>query len=154
MVKILFKDIIKNRSYEELMSLIPCMVCYDDPDYRYIYNKYHSYNVVGFGPNYVILGSYATTYNEDDFDCEIDTYKIVKFDNINENYIYAHELTDKQKQWYERKGRNYKCVSGYEAWHIINEVIEKEKKRNERLRYEDYSDDDYYDYGSDIWGKQ
>lgn len=158
MDKIYFKDVIKNRTYEELMSLIPCMVCRDDSDCKYIYNKYHSYDIIGFGPDYVILGSYTTSYNEDDFDYEIDTYEIVKFDDLNERYIYAHELTDKQKEWYERKGKNYKGVSGYEAWHVINDAIEKEKKRNERLRerlrYEDYDDDDYYDYESDIWGRQ
>lgn len=160
MDKILFKDLIKDKSYEELMNLIPCMVCRDDSDYKYIYNRYYSYNVVGFGPNYVILGSYTTSYNEDDFDYEIDTYKIVKFEDINERYVYAHELTDKQKEWYERKGKNYKCVSGYEAWHVINDAIEKEKKRNEirkqnetRIR-DEFDEDDYYMYECDIWGRQ
>jgi len=159
MEKILFKDVIKNRTYEELMSLIPCMVCRDDSDCKYIYSKYHSYKVIGFGPNYVILGSYTTVYNKDDFDYEVDTYEIVKFEDLNEKYVYAQELTDKQKEWYARQGKSYKCVSGYEAWHVINDAIEKEKKRNEirkrdgiRIR-DEFDEDDYYMYGRDIWGK-
>ena len=152
MKKIYFKDLIKDKSYEDLMKLIPCMVCREDLKEDYLPFKYRSYDVIGFGPDYVILGDYTDEYDEDamwgDGRYTLNTYEKVRFEDIDESYIFAHPLTEKQKEWYIKHEQDPRCVTGYEAWAVINEHVQKvtaqrEKMKNAR-RYE-YDDDDGWD---------
>lgn len=155
---IYFKDVIEGKDYNELMKLLPCKVCHE---YTWGHGRISrsSYDVIGFGPDYVILGDYTYGYDEDAFFGDgrytIDTYKLVKFEDLKEEYIFAHEPTEKQIEWLKKNGKYDSSITGYEAWHIINDAIEaskkakeereKRKREREAEEYADWDDDPYWD---------
>ena len=47
---------------------------------------------------------------------------------LKEEYIFAHEPTEKQIEWLKKYDKYDSSISGYEAWHIINDAIEASKK--------------------------
>lgn len=137
--KILLKDLIKGKSYEELMKLLPMMVTVENTWGEEIHRK--SFDVIGFGPDSVILaatGSYE--YEPDVGDWGNTAYytycNTVPFCAIDEDYIQANKPTEKQQNWLNEHGYAHQTISGYEAWHIIHDAVEKAKRYAEQRRRE------------------
>ena len=157
MKPIYFKDLIQGKTYEELMELLPCMVCKETKYAGAIFRT--SYTVLGFGKGSVILGYTGEGYDEDAFfgdgRYEIAEYCEIEFKDLTKEYIYAHKPTEKQIAFLESIGEYNRDMSGYEAWHIIHDKIEDRKRKKaehlNRKDYDDYDDDeDYYDEYYDI----
>lgn len=147
--KIYLKDEIQGKSYEELMKLLPMMVTIERT------NERKSFNVEGFGPDYMIITAASSyEYEPDIGDWGNTAYfnycETVPFKDINKDFIVANKPTEKQQKWLDDHGYENQTISGYHAWHIIHDAVEKSKKRAEERKrqqedYEKYDHPDFYD---------
>ena len=157
--KIFLKDAIANKDFNELMKMIPCMVCREYMDYRN-QTTWESYEVVGFTPNGIVLGYESVGYDEDAFFGDgrytYDDYKIVEFEDLGEEYILANKPTEKQQEWLEKNG--YSGIrTGYEAWHLIDNAIKESEARKasralaRKRREEEEEEYGYDDFDDNYW---
>ena len=155
--QVLLKDIVKDKTFQELIDLLPLKVCVEhgNTDARY----WSSYDVIGFGKDTVLLG-YSVSYYDDDESfgdgmAHVKAFRSLSIGNIPDNYIVVHGPTPKQRQFLEKfTNVDPSEVCGYQAHQIISNIIErwkKEKEQKQKIRenanghayYKDYYD--YYD---------
>lgn len=171
---IYLKDILKGKTPEEILKMLPFMVCVETITPKLgskeIETKYKSYKALGVTPNALLLDNAIYTYDEDsdgfaplcykeDGYISIDLNKLdelnktTKYDNDYSetvNYIYCSECTPKQKVFLMNycKYEKSDVVSGYEAYHVIankTKQWEENKKNRSNRNYDyDYYDDDDY----------
>ena len=134
---IYFKDVLEScTNWDEVMKLLPCMVCHEykdkwaeDPKET----QRKSYSVLGFGPDYIILGSNEAYYSYDEDNAFSDNYihteeyTIVKFKDLTKAYIWCNPPTEGQRKWLEEHEYDTDSISGYEAWHIMNKATDKQQ---------------------------
>lgn len=155
---ILLKDIVKDKTIQELIDLLPLKVCVENDETDASY--WVTYDVIGFGKDTILLGYSVSYWNEDvgfgDGMVHVNAVTGLSIGKIPDNYIVVHEPTPKQKQFLEKYTdvSPYK-VCGYQAHRIISDTIkrwQKEKEQRQR-RLEnpyDYADYDDFDYCPEI----
>lgn len=137
--KVYLKDLIKNKSYDELMKLIPCMICIEKGEGELILRD--SYHLLGFSKEAVILGYNVVAYEDEPFwgdgyynipSCKVISFK--ELENPKVKYIYTREPTDNQIAVLEKYDKYNEDISMYEAWYIINDIASENNKKYYRGR--------------------
>lgn len=167
---IYLKDALKGKTPEEILKMLPFMVCVETTRPRGLCNEmtteYKSYRALGVTPNALLLDTAIYTYDEDSDGFAPLCYKedgyisidLNKLDELNKttkydkdytetvNYIYCSECTPKQKVFLMNycKYEESDVVSGYEAYHVIANKT-KQWEENKKNHYNRSYDPDAYD---------
>ena len=114
----------------EWLEKIPCKVY--DPDG----NK--SYLIICVSNEGVWYKDSIEMYDDDSFFgdgyCYIDCPRLMEFQDMPFNLVFADEPTEKQVDWLEKRGLMTESMTKQEAWLIINNAVQKVSKENERRR--------------------
>lgn len=134
---------VKNKSPEELLDLIPGMVCRETTtDYGEgldISIERDDYTILGFGKGTILLG-YTYEYDTDDFGWpeKIDAVLEVKLDELEADpaieYIYTVPATKKQVDFLEHRDYDCDCLSKYRACYMVADCIESEKRARRKRK--------------------
>lgn len=116
----------------EWLEKIPCKVY--DPDE----NK--SYLIICVSNEGIWYKDSIEMYDEDSFFgdgyYDIDCPRLMEFQNMPFNLVFADEPTEKQIDWLEERGLMTESMTKPEAWLTINKAVKKALEENERRKQE------------------
>ena len=167
---IYLREALANKKPSEILDMLPFMVCREDHYNERVTRrgdkvKEHwsrrSYEIIGVNKDSILLKTVIRSENDDDFGWSPYTYhdgyielplndletKLSTDYETGEQmctteYIFCHECTPKQKSFLV-KYCGYdedEVVSGYEAFHLIQEKTSEWQKQKERKKERSYSD--------------